>query len=158
MSQITNDTQFREAIKALDDRQQRLLAGRFAENALPLSNDPRLASIIKTATSPDTSEEEIHNAWKTGKTASVELSARCGADGDWSDQADYFVARAATAAVAPPGAGKTGGPAWQAAMNARMAQTCKLIDATDEQVGQVRDQQYQILSKFLDSQENTYHE
>ena len=158
MSQILNDTQFREALDTLDSDQQRLVAGLFAENVLALSDDPGLASIVRTAVNPAATEAELRNAWKEGKAASIELSARCGADGDWSDQAGYFVARAATAALAPGTAAKTGGPAWQAAMNARMAQSCNLIDATDEEVSRVRDQQYQILSSFLDSQEKKSHD
>lgn len=158
MSQVLNEAQFREAIDTLDSRQQRLVAGLFAENVLALSDDSRLAAIVKTAINPAATEDELRNAWKAGKATSIELSARCGADGDWSDQAGYFVARAVTAATAPETAGKASGPAWQAAMNARMAQTCNLIGATDEEVSKVRDQQYKILSDFLDSQETKSHD
>lgn len=152
MSAITTEKAFREAIDALDKQQQRILAGRFAEQVLPLSSDKRLESIVAVATDPDASDEALRNAWKSAKTASVELSARCGADGDWTDQADYFVARAAAAALTPAEMSKVGGPAWQAAMNARMAQTCNLIGASDEAVEQVRQQQYQLLSDFLQTE------
>jgi hypothetical protein len=158
MHRITNDKAFREAIDALDPRQARLLAGRLAETVLPLSSDRRLNSIARVASDPDATAEDLRNAWKAGKAISIELSARCGAEGEWSDQADYFVARAATAAVTPAEASKPGGPAWQAAMNARMAQTCEQLDASDTQIGEVRERQYRILAEFLNQEGTSHHE
>ena len=89
-------------------------------------------------------------ALRTAKAAVIDSHARCGADCDWKDQAGYFVARAAAAAVSPEGQ-MAGGPAWQAAMSSRMAATCRSIDSTEDIAGQARTQQYLILSEFLTS-------
>jgi hypothetical protein len=60
------------------------------------------------------------------------------------------VARAATAALTPLGK-IPAGPAWQAAMSCRMAQTSMSIVSGDDTAGQESKQQYRILSEFLDS-------
>ena len=71
----------------------------------------------------DASEEELAAALKTAHAVTFDSHARCGAEGHWADQAGYFVARAAVAASDATGALRAGGPAWQAAMSARMAHT-----------------------------------
>ena len=77
--------------------------------------------------------------------------AVCGAEGHWSDQAGYFVARAAAAASTSQAHSRAGGPAWQAAMSARMAYTSMLIDDVTEQHSAHTEceWQYQCLSDFL---------
>jgi hypothetical protein len=44
------------------------------------------------------------------------------------------------------------GPAWQAALSSRMAQTSRSIVTGDDTAGEEARQQYRILSEFLDSQ------
>ena len=131
MSSITNDTEMRQAIAALAAPAQRVLAARFVANVLPLSKDARLQRVLDTAARIDAGEDELAGAHRTAKAASLDAHARCGADGEWIDQAGYFVARAAEAAVAPQIRTHSKGPAWQAAMSARMARTC-LADESDE--------------------------
>lgn len=150
MSQINNDTEFKQALQQLDSLQQRIVAAKFVEHVLTLSNDERLSSVVKLAADSNASEYELSNALKSAKAATMESHTRCGSEGNWSDQAGYFVARAAVAAVTPQAQSKAGGPAWQAAMSCRMAQTSMLIDSDDETLTG-NEWQYEILSNYLDS-------
>jgi hypothetical protein len=150
MSQINNDTEFKQALQQLDSLQQRIVAAKFVEHVLTLSNDERLSSVVKLAADSNASEYELSNALKSAKAVTMESHTRCGSEGDWADQAGYFVARAAVAAVTPQAQSKAGGPAWQAAMSCRMAQTSMLIDSDDETLTG-NEWQYEILSNYLDS-------
>lgn len=150
MVDITNDDDFRKVISGVDDSGQRALAARFLESVLPLSGDERIARVAQVAARPDASADELASALHTARTATVDLHNRCGAECDWKDQAGYFVARAALAAVSAHDQ-VAGGPAWQAAMSSRMAQTCMSIDAAEDTSGQERHEQYRILSEFINS-------
>ena len=150
MSSITNDSEMRQAVDALAAPAQRVLAARFVANVLSLSDDSRLQRVLDTAARPDAGEDELADAYRAAKAAALEAHARCGADGEWIDQAGYFVARAAAAAVSPEGQ-MAGGPAWQAAMSSRMAATCRSIDSAEDNAGPTRLQQYRVLSEFLTS-------
>lgn len=133
MIDISNDTDFRRIVEALDPVQQRRLAALFVKHVLPLSADKRLDRVLKTAADAQASEEEIAAALKTARAVTFDSHARCGAEGHWCDQAGYFVARAAVAATTPAAHSRAGGPAWQAAMSARMAHTSMLIDDVNDQ-------------------------
>ena len=153
MSQITNDTEFKQALQDLDARQQRTVAALFTEHVLSLSDDDRVKRAIKVATDDSASEGEISDALKSAKSAIMDSSTRCGAEGNWTDQAGYFVARAAVATVTPQEQSKSGGPAWQAALSSRMAQTSILIDNDSDEVPEHSENewQYDILSNYLKS-------
>ncbi len=153
MSQISNDTEFKHALQGLDARQQRVVAALFVEHVLSLSDDDRVKRAIKVATDDSASEAEISDALKLAKAAIMDSSTRCGAEGNWTDQAGYFVARAAVATVTPTEQCKSGGPAWQAAMSSRMAQTSILIDNESDEVPahSENEWQYGILSNYLQS-------
>ena len=149
MSDIGNDTDFRHALEALDEVQQRQVAALFVQHVLPLSADKRLERVIKTALDSDATEEELAAALKSAHAATFDSHARCGAEGHWSDQAGYFVARAAVAATTPVAHARAGGPAWQAAMSARMAHTSMLIeDAPNQSAHTESEWQYQSLSDY----------
>ena len=68
-------------------------------------------------------------------------------------EAGYFVARAAAAATTTPEHSRAGGPAWQAAMSARMAYTSMLIDdATDQHSAHTEcEWQWQALTDYLNA-------
>lgn len=150
MSQVTNDTEFKQALDDLDDTQQRIVAARFVEHVLKLSNDKRLEQVIKVATDASATNNELSDALKSARAATFDSHTRCGSEGHWTDQAGYFVARAAAASVTPRAQSKAGGPAWQAALSIRMAQTCVLIDSDDvTPVG--NEWQYDILTNYLNS-------
>jgi hypothetical protein len=150
MSRITNDTEFRKALDALDATRQRLVAAGFVENVIALCSDERIARVVAVAGNNDAAEGALAEALKTARAATFDCHTRCGSEGDWSEQAGYFVARAATAALTPPGQ-MPSGPALQAALSCRMAQTSKSIVSGDDTAGQEGEQQYRTLSEFLDS-------
>jgi len=150
MTRISNDAEFRKVLDGLEPVRQRQVAARFVENVLVLCSDERLASVLRIAASSESSQEELAEALKTARATTFACHTRCGSEGDWSEQAGYFVARAATAALTPIGQ-MPSGPAWQAALSSRMAQTSQSIVSGDDIAGQESNQQYQILSEFLDS-------
>lgn len=125
MTQITNDSDFRKAIESLDFDKQRVVAGLFVKNVIGLCDDERVSRVIDIATNASASGDELASALKT--------------------------ARAATAAVTPQSQSKGGGPAWQAAMSSRMARTSKQIDTEDVATSDESEQQYKILSDYLNS-------
>ena len=151
MNDISIDADFRAVLEEMSDLQKRQVAAMFVEHVLPLSEDKRLDRVIKTAADEGATEEEMAAALKTAHAVTFDSHARCGAEGHWSDQAGYFVARAAVAACTPPGHSRPGGPAWQAAMSARMAYTARLIDGDDEQkpAHTECEWQYRSLSDYL---------
>jgi len=150
MTAIGNDSEFRRLVADLDGASQRALSARFLERVLPLCNDMRIARVAQVAARPDASERELEEALHQARAVAVETHNRCGAECDWQEQAGYFVARAAIAAVSH--ADKLpGGAAWQAAMSSRMARTCQSIEQTEDTAGQEAQAQYRILSEFINS-------
>ena len=150
MTRISNDAEFRKALDGLEPVRQRQVAARFVENVLALCSDERIARVVEVAGNSEAGEDELAEALKTARANTFDCHTRCGSEGDWSEQAGYFVARAATAALTPPGQ-MPSGPALQAALSCRMAQTSKSIVTGDDTAGQEGEQQYRILSEFLDS-------
>ncbi|MGB5180181.1 MAG: hypothetical protein WBP44_15805 [Gammaproteobacteria bacterium] len=150
MIDISNDDEFRRLVMEMDYSRQRALAARFLEHVLPLSDDERITRIAQIAAKTDASADELATAYHTARTATVELHNRCGAECNWMEQAGYFVARAALAAVSPE-VQLADGPAWQTAMSSRMAMTCKSIELAEDAAGQEQQEQYRILSEFLES-------
>ncbi|OOZ40007.1 hypothetical protein [Solemya elarraichensis gill symbiont] len=152
MSQITSDEEFRKALHNLDATQQRVIAAKFVEHVLPLSSDERISRVAKVAADEGASQDELAAALKSAKAAAIESHTRCGSEGDWIEQAGYFVARAAVAAVTPQ-AQSTKNPAWSAAMSSRMARTSILID-DESSAGKTHSEnewQYDTLSEYLQS-------
>jgi len=123
MSEMCNDKQFRKSLESLDSAQQREIAVIFVNHVLELCDDKRLDRVLKVAGDTAATEEELAAVLKIAHAATFDSHARCGAEGHWSEQAGYFVARAAVAAVTAQAHSRAGGPAWQAAMSARMAFT-----------------------------------
>ncbi len=153
MSQITNDTEFKQALLGLDPAQQRAVAAKFVEHVLPLSTDERINRVVKIAADKDASADELSNALRTAKAATFDSHTRCGSEGNWTEQAGYFVSRAAMAAVTPCEQCASNSPAWQAAMSSRMAQTSILIDdeSSEQPTHNESEWQYQFLSDHLNA-------
>lgn len=147
MKTIANDAEFKNALSSLDPARQRLVAARFVKHVLDLGKDPRIERALKVAADENAGEEDLAAALKNARAAVLDSHTRCGAEGDWSEQAGYFVARAAVAAIG--GSTKASGPAWAAAMSSRMARTCESIDADADAAGQERQAQYRILAEYL---------
>ena len=153
MIDINNEAAFKRELESLDDFRQRQVAALFVDHVLSLGTDKRLERVLKTARDEDATEEELAAALKLAHAVTFDSHARCGAEGHWDDQAGYFVARAAVAAVTHPTHSRAGGPAWQAAMSARMAYTSMLIvDETDQHTAHTEcEWQYQCLSDYLNA-------
>ncbi len=151
MSKISNEIEFRRALATLDFTQQREVGARFVENVLALSNDERIKSAVSVALNPEASAGEIEFALKTTKRVVLERYTNCGADCDWNEQASCFVARAASACLSPPVRSKGKGPALQAAVGCRMARTCVSIEAEETSLTDESEQQFRILSEYLES-------
>jgi hypothetical protein len=150
MSQISNDAEFKQTLQGLEQAQQRVVAAMFVEHVLPLSTDERIARVTRVAADKNASAGELLDALRTAKAATMDSHTRCGSEGNWTEQAGYFVSRAAMAALTPCEQCTSGSPAWQAAMSSRMAQTSMLIDSEDAiPVG--NEWQYDILSNYLNS-------
>jgi len=150
MTEIINDREFREALSGLDAGQQRMVAASFVKSVLHLCTDERIARVLEVAGDPGASDAVLAEALKTAKATTFDCHTRCGSEGDWLEQAGYFVARAAVAALTPMGQ-MPGGVAWQAAMSARMAQTSKSIVTGENTTGQESENQYRLLAGFLNS-------
>jgi len=151
MGTISNDKQFHDALNGLNAQQQRLVGALFVENVLGLSNDPRVAQSLVVAKGTDLAEDVVNLARRSIKAACLEAHTRCGADGEWTDQAGYFVARAAEACLEPEGRSQGKGAAWKAAMSARMARTCLAADSDEDAHDTESQAQYQILTSYLDA-------
>jgi len=144
---ISNDSEFKAALSFLSGAARRLAAARFAENVLSLGPDPRVKGAIDAAKRADITVAELAAAFQSAKAGSVESFTRCGQDCNWNDQAGHFVAEAGLACVQPdkPGAN----PAWDAAMQARMARTCETIATGSGTDNAEASAQYRILAEFL---------
>jgi len=148
MPEITNDTEFRKALDGLGLDDQRKVGAAFVDGVVDLNSDERVGQALRAARE-GLSGDLLAAVFKNAKKASIDSHARCGSEGDWADQAAYFVARAATAIAAPPGQSKTDNVAWLAAVNARMARTCESIDGEADAAGQESKRQYRILAEYL---------
>lgn len=150
MTEISNDREFRAALDSLDAVQQRLVAAGFVKNVLQLCTDARIERLLEIAADPEASDAALAEALRTARATTFDCHTRCGSEGDWLEQAGYFVARAAVAALTPLGQ-IPGSIAWQAAMSARMAQTSKSIVTGENTAEQESENQYRLLASFLNS-------
>lgn len=153
MREINNDADFKQAVAGLNELQHRQVGAMFVEHVLSMSPDERLERVLKTITDEDATKEELSAALKTAHAVTFDSHARCGAEGHWTDQAGYFVSRAAVAACTGVDQSRAGGPAWQAAMSARMAYTSMLIDKPEEQMSSHGESrwQYKALAEYLNA-------
>ena len=149
---ISNDNEFRQALKKLDIEQLRKLGAAFVESVLHLNNDPRVMRAVEVARNMEVSDDELLAAYKSARVATVDSRTRCGADCNWDEQAAHFVARASAAMVAPEGVCKAADPPWQVVMSCRMAKNCALIAADDDSINDESENQYRIMNDYLNSQ------
>ncbi|HEX9592858.1 MAG TPA: hypothetical protein VGB12_05855 [bacterium] len=150
METITHDREFKQALDSLSATEQRVVGSRFAENVLALNDDFRVRRVVEVAGNPGATEEELASAYKGARSVVVETYTACGHDAEWLAQAGHFVAAAAAAAALPvaEGAG-AGSSAWRAAMHARMARTCEMIASGEGGTHTEAEEQYAILTAFL---------
>jgi hypothetical protein len=151
MANIQNDHALREALETLTLDRQRMLGARFAQGVMRLSNDDRVNRAIETALRDDASPGELEDAYRAAKAYATKTYTDCGKDTDWLNQADHFVAAAAAAALTPEGqAADRQNRAWKAAVQARMAINCELMESDDIPNESEADRQYAMANAFLD--------
>ena len=149
MATITNDHQLRELINGLDSNRQRMLGGRFAQSVIGITSNSRLQRAAEAASRSDSTEEDIAEALKSARGVANDTYTACGRDADWLAQAEHFVARACAAALSPPEQlGSAGNPAWKAAMYARMAKNCQMIETGQAETDNEAQRQYQVAVSF----------
>ena len=144
---ITQDSEFRQALSALSRLQQRQIGAQFIERVLPQYPDATLSKLLTLAQQADVPELELAAAAKTAKALALEKHTRCGAEGDWQAQASYFLARATSELLATSKPSQL--PAWEAALNVRLARTCGTIDHAHDTMHDESDTQYQLLTDYL---------
>ncbi|MCW8890157.1 MAG: hypothetical protein OQL20_05810 [Sedimenticola sp.] len=147
---INNDQELKNALNNLTNDQQRLMGARFTESVINLTDNSRLNSALQVALNPESSIEALNDAYKVAKSIATKTYTACGRDADWALQAEHFVA-AACAAVLTPAAltTETFNSAWKAAIQARMAKNCMMIESDTGEVENEAEKQYQIASQFI---------
>jgi hypothetical protein len=150
MPTISNDQDLRSLLHKLPADQQRIIGARFAQSVLHLSRDERVNRAIDTALRAESTPGELEDAYRAAKAYATKTYTDCGKDTDWLAQADHFVAAAAAAALTPDAllADKTN-RAWKAAMQARMANNCELVESDDDTHADEVKRQYAIADEFL---------
>ncbi|EGV33652.1 hypothetical protein ThidrDRAFT_0341 [Thiorhodococcus drewsii AZ1] len=150
MATIDNDQDLRAALNQLNPEQQRLLGSRFAERVMHLSRDERTNRAIATGLRADASPGELEDAFKSAKSYAVTTYTDCGKDTDWMAQADHFVAASITAALMPEALmTEKQNRAWKAAVQARMALNCAMMEDDSASEHEEVEQQHRIASEFL---------
>lgn len=151
MATIQNDHALREALNSLSGKEQRVLGSRFAQSVLRLSTDERVRRAIDTGLREDSSPGEIEDAYKAAKAHATKTYTDCGKDTDWLAQADHFVAAAAAAALTPDSlVTDRQNRAWKAAVQARMAVNCELIESDEVPDQGEAERQYAIANTYVD--------
>ncbi|UHD18353.1 hypothetical protein [Thiocapsa bogorovii] len=149
MPKINNDRALRDALNGLDPQQQRILGSRFAHHVIHLSKDERVNRAIDVGMREDVAPGELEDAFKAAKAYATKTYTDCGKDTDWLAQADHFVAAAAAAALTPDALlTEKQNRAWKAAMQARMAVNCILIEDDDAPETSEVEHQYALTEAF----------
>lgn len=143
---INNDSEFKMALTGISGSSRRLIAAQFAKNVLELCKDHRVKSAIDTALLAGMTDEELNAARRQAHAARVDSYTQCGHECNWNSQAGHYVAEAALDCFKPVEIGDN--LAWDAAMHARMARTCRSVAdglGTDNTEAAA---QYRILAEF----------
>lgn len=147
--QITNDAEFKQALNGLDADQRRVAGALFVGNVLPLTDDESLQRAVVQAQDISISAEELETVFAPIKRTMIDSRTRCGADGDWQEQASHFVIRAANAIPAPGAQSDLMDSLWQVVQNCRMARNCALIAADSDTENTEAQSQYALLEQYL---------
>lgn len=146
---VSNDDELRSVFKQFDEVENRIVGAMLVEDVLLLTTDERVKRAVITALDKNTSNDELSDVSKSLKSAVFNSSTRCGADGDWNEQASHFVTRAANAVVTPKLQRDSVDPLWQIVQSCRMARNCSLIASNDDSDNPEAENQYKIVNKFL---------
>jgi hypothetical protein len=152
MATIDNDSDLRALLAKLSPENQRIIGARFAQSVGHLSRDERVSRAIETALRPEATAPELEDAYRAAKAWATKTYTDCGKDTDWLAQADHFVAAAVAATLTPDSLlpEKTN-RAWKAAMQARMANNCELVEGDEGARTDEVQRQYRIAEDFLDA-------
>ncbi|MEJ1438635.1 MAG: hypothetical protein RPU61_15245 [Candidatus Sedimenticola sp. (ex Thyasira tokunagai)] len=146
---ISNDRDLRNLLDSLSTDQQRTLGARFADSVISLADNPQLKSALEAAADAACSDAQLEDAYKTTKSIAVQTYTACGRDADWKAQAEHFVATSCAAALTPDSRlTEKMNPAWRAAIQARMARNCIMMDAADDELQNEAEAQYRIADEF----------
>ena len=150
MGSITSDQDLRAAIGRLPLSEQRRLAGLFADSVIGLCDDERIHRAAATAVGDSVSETKLEDAFRGARAYTAKSYTACGHDTDWMSQAAHFAGLAAQAGVTPAAMiGDGPGPAWQAAMYARMARNCEMIARDNSGPAHESSHQYSLTDRFM---------
>ena len=149
MATISSDHELRLALDGLTREQQRVLGGQFVNSVSDLCDDTRVKRAVEIAMDPDANPLDKEEAFRSAKAVAVKTYTDCGKDTDWLAQAAHFVAAATAACLAPESQQSSDNPAWKAAMQARMARNCELIERGDGGDRNEVEAQYEVANKFL---------
>jgi len=150
MPAISNDHELRDALNRLAEARQRFIGATFTKNVIHLCKDGRVQRAVETALNPDASDAELQDAFKAAKSYAAKTYTACGKDTDWLAQADHFVAAAAAAALTPAAqVTERTNPAWRAAVQARMAQNCAMMEEDEGEIETEAQRQYRIANENL---------
>jgi hypothetical protein len=93
---------------------------------------------------------ELEDAFRAARAYAVKTYTDCGKDTDWMSQADHFVAAAAAAALTPDELmTERQNRAWKAAVQARMAVSCAMMEDDSADESNTARQQYALTAEFL---------
>jgi len=150
MADVASDHDLREALENCSPEQQRMLGARFARGVVYLCQDERVARAVQTGLNPEASDTELADAYRAAKGYATKTYTDCGKDTNWLAQADHFVAAAAAAALTPPAQlAKMTNPAWKAALQARMAKNCEMMEDDEGETESEAERQYRIVNETL---------
>jgi len=148
---INNDQTLKNALNNLSREQQRLLAAHFTQSVSGPVDNPRLTGALKVALLPESTEQELKDAFKVAKSIATKTYNACGHDADWGLQAEHFIAAACAAALTPDAlTAETFNPAWKAAIQSRMAKNCQIIESDFGELENEADRQYRLTEVFLE--------
>jgi hypothetical protein len=151
VAKIISDHDLRDALNGLNLDQQRRLGGHFAKSVERLVTAERVHRAIATALREDCTPEELDDAYRAAKAHVTHSYTDCGKETDWLAQADHFAAAAVAAALAPETlVTERQSRAWKAAVQARMAINCAMLESADalDDVTEAQ-RQYAIANAFL---------
>ncbi len=163
MAKINTMQEFKEVLDKLPLDQQRVVAARFVEDVLDLTDDDIIIQAQKIAADPDATPEALMSAYHSARHAAVESSVH----GDlelinWQKQTAYFVAKACSESLAPSHHGITWSHlTFNVASHCRMARLCATVEHEEaqpslsiaEQALQKQIQtQFDILSTFIEKE------
>lgn len=150
MGSIVNDQELRAALVGLDSETQRRLGCQFAERVVHLCQDERVHRAIASGLDTSATDSELEDAFRAAKAYAAHSYTDCGKDTDWMAQAAHFVAEAAAAALTPEALlAETQNRAWKAAVHARMALNCAMMEDDSASEQKEPAQQYALAQAAL---------